>query len=42
MAKAIQPYVGLTIAINENIFLKSKIFTIDSITTNNGEKSASC
>ena len=42
MAKAIQPYVGFTIAINENIFLKSKVFTIDSMTTNNNQKSASC
>ena len=42
MAKALQPYVSFTIEDNENIFLKSKIFTIDSMTTNNGQKSASC
>ena len=36
MAKTPQSYVGFTIAINENIFLKSKIFAIDPLTTNNG------
>ena len=41
MAKASQPYVGFTTAINENIFLKSKIFTIDPMTTNNDQKLAS-
>ena len=33
MAKAIQPYVGFNIVLNESIFPKSKIFTIDSMTT---------
>ena len=42
MAKALQPHVSFTIEGNENIFLKSKIFTIDSMTANNGQKSASC
>ena len=42
MAKTFQPYVGFTIAFNENIFLKSKIFIIDPMTTDNGQKSASC
>ena len=40
MAKALQPYVGFTIVFNENNFLKSKIFTIDSMTTENGQNSA--
>ena len=40
MAKAIHPYVGFTIEGNEKIFLKSKIFPIDSMLTNNGHKSA--
>ena len=40
MAKAIQPYVGFTIEGNEKIFLKSKIFPIDSMLTDNGQKSA--
>ena len=40
MTKALQPYVGFTIAFNENIFLKSKIFPIDSMLTDNGQKSA--
>ena len=42
MAKALQPFVSFTIEGNENIFLKSKIFAIDSMTTNNGQKSDSC
>ena len=42
MAKALQPYVSFTIEGNENIFLKSKIFPIDSMITDNGQKSASC
>ena len=33
MAKALQPYVGFKIVLNDNIFPKSKIFTIDSMTT---------
>ena len=40
MDKALQPYVSFAIEGNENIFLKSKIFTIDSMITNNGQKSA--
>ena len=40
MAKALQPYVSFTIAFNEKIFLKSKIFPIDSMLTGNGQKSA--
>ena len=40
MAKALQPYVGFTIAFNERIFLKRKIFPIDSMPTDNGQKSA--
>ena len=40
MVKALQPYVGFTIEGNENIFLKSKIFPIDSMLTKNGQKSA--
>ena len=40
MAKAIQPYVSFTIGGNEKIFLKNKIFTIDSMTTDNGQESA--
>ena len=40
MAKALQPYVGFTIAFNEKIFLKSKIFSIDLLLTDNGQKSA--
>ena len=40
MAKALQPYVSFTIEGNEDIFLKSKIFSIDSMITNNGQKSA--
>ena len=39
MAKALQPYVGFTIVFNENNFLKSKIFTIDPLTTENGQNS---
>ena len=42
MAKALQPYVSFTIAFNENIFPKSKIFPIDSMIIDNGQKSASC
>ena len=42
MAKAIQPYIGFTIVSNERNFLRSKIFTIDSMLTDNGQKSASC
>ena len=42
MAKALQPYVSFTIEGNENIFLKSKIFPIDSMITDNGQKSAGC
>ena len=42
MAKALQPYVDFTFAFNENIFLKSKIFLIDPVITDNGQKSASC
>ena len=40
MAKALQSYVGFTIEGNENIFLKSKIFPIDSMITDNCQKSA--
>ena len=40
MAKASQPYVGFTIAFNERIFLKRKIFPIDSMLLDNGQKSA--
>ena len=40
MAKPFQPYVGFPIAFNENIFLKSKIFPIDSMITDNGQESA--
>ena len=40
MAKALQPYVGFTIAFNEKIFLKCKIFPIDSMLTDNSQKSA--
>ena len=40
MAKVLQPYVGFTIAFNEKIFLKSKIFPIDSMITDNGQESA--
>ena len=39
MAKAFQLYVGFTIEGNENIFLNSKIFPIDSMLANNGQKS---
>ena len=39
MAKALQPYVSFSIEGNEEIFLKSKIFPIDSMLTNNGQKS---
>ena len=42
MTKAIQPHVGFIIAFDENIFLKSKIFPIDSMITDNGQMSASC
>ena len=42
MAKVLQPYVSFTIAFNENILLKSKIFPIDSMITDNGQKPASC
>ena len=42
MAKALQPHVSFTIEGNENIFLKSKTFTIDPMATNNGQQSASC
>ena len=42
MAKALQPYESFIIAGNENIFLKSKVFPIDSMLTDNGQKSASC
>ena len=31
-----------TIAFNENIFLKSQIFPIDSMIIDNGQKSVSC
>ena len=34
MVKAIQPHVGFNIVFNGEIFLKSKIFTIDSMITN--------
>ena len=40
MVKAIQPYVGFTIEGNEKISLKSKIFPIDSMLRDNGQKSA--
>ena len=40
MAKAVQPYISFTIAFNEKIFPKSKIFLIDSMLTDNGQKSA--
>ena len=40
MARALQPYVGFTIVFNEDDFLKSKIFTIDPMTTDNGQNSA--
>ena len=33
MAKALQPYVSFNIVFNGRIFPKSKIFTIDPITT---------
>ena len=42
MAKVPQPYVSFIIEGDENILLKSKIFPIDSILINNGQKSASC
>ena len=42
MAKAVQPYIGFTIVSNERTFLRSKIFTIDSMLTDSGQKSASC
>ena len=40
MAQAIQPYVGFTIEANDRISLKSKIFPIDLLLTDNGQKSA--
>ena len=40
MAKDLQPYVGFTIKGNEKIFPKSKIFPIDSMLIDNGQKSA--
>ena len=40
MAKALQPHVGSTNVFNENNFLKSKILTIDPMTTENGQNSA--
>ena len=40
MAMALQPYVGFIIAFNERIFLKSKIFPIDPMLKDNGQKSA--
>ena len=40
MAKALQPYVSFTIEGNENISTNSKIFSIDSMTTDNGQESA--
>ena len=40
MANALQPYARFTIEGNENIFLKSKIFPIDSMITDNGQESA--
>ena len=40
MSKAFQPYVGFTTEGNEKIFLKSKIFSIDAMLINNGQKSA--
>ena len=40
MAKAFQHYVSFTIEGNENIFIKSKIFPIDSMITDNDQKSA--
>ena len=42
MAKALQLYESVAIAFNENIFLKSKIFPIDSMIIDNGQKSAIC
>ena len=33
MAKALQPYVGFNIVFNGSMFPKSKIFTIDPMTT---------
>ena len=38
MARAFQPYVRFTIEDNEDIFLKSKIFPIDSMLKDNGQK----
>ena len=40
MAKALQPYTSFTIEGKEKIFPKSKIFPIDSMITDNGQKSA--
>ena len=39
MARAFQPYASFTIGGSEKIFLKSKIFPIDSMITDNGQKS---
>ena len=40
MAKALQPYARFTTEGNEKVFLKSKIFPIDSMITDNGQESA--
>ena len=42
MAEALQPYVGFNITFNEKIYLKSKIFPIDSVLIDSAQKSASC
>ena len=40
MAMALQPYLSFTIEGNEVNFYSSKIFLIDSMLTDNGQKSA--
>ena len=40
MARALQPYASFTIEGNGVNFYSSKIFLIDSMLTNNGQKSA--
>ena len=40
MAKALQPYANFTIEDNRVNFYNSKIFSIDSMLTDNGQESA--
>ena len=40
MAKALQPYAGFTIEDNRVSFFRNEIFLIDSMLTDNGQKSA--